>query len=95
MVVNRSWTYAPGYGDLTLGGTEFEVKSLCILGVTVGSKLTFETHWREVESKALNVVRRAEKLFDFPRVLKSCFNAYVLSNLEYRAPCECCLRSLI
>ena len=27
-------------------------------------------------------MRRAGKLFDWPRVLKSCFNAYVLSSLE-------------
>ena len=29
---------------------------------------------------------RARKLFDCPRALKYCFNAYVLSSLEYRAP---------
>ena len=51
--------------------------------------LTFETHLREVVSKAarsLDVVRRVGKLLDCPRVLKICFNAYVLSSLEYRAP---------
>ena len=31
----------------------------------------------------MGVVRRAIKLFDCPRVLKSCFNACVLSNLDY------------
>ena len=29
---------------------------------------------------------RAETLLDCPRVLKNCFNAYVLSSLEYCAP---------
>ena len=60
-----------------------------ILEVTFDSKLTFETHLREVVSKAarsLVVVRRAGELFDCPRVLKSCLNAYVLSNIEYCAP---------
>ena len=44
MVVSRSLILAPGYGDLTVGGAEIEeLKSLCILGVTLDSKLTFET----------------------------------------------------
>ena len=29
---------------------------------------------------------RAGKLFNCPRALKSCFNAYVLSSLKYCAP---------
>ena len=79
MVVNRSQTSAPGYGDLNLGGEELEeVKYLRILGATFDSKLTFEAHLREVVSKAtrdLYVVRQAGNFFDTPRVLKSCFNA--------------------
>ena len=55
--------------------------------MNLDSKLTLEMHAREVVSKAamcrnLGVVRRAGKLFDCPRVLKSCFNEYVLSTLE-------------
>ena len=44
---------------------------------------------REVASKVgrnLGVVGRARKLFDWSRMLKGCFNAYVLSSLEYCAP---------
>ena len=89
MVVSQSRTIAPGYGELTVGSTELEeVKSLRILGVTLNSNLTFEMHVRGVVSKAarsLGVVRRAESLFDCPRVLKSCFTAYVLFSLEYCA----------
>ena len=48
MVVSRSQIYAPGYDVLTLGGAE--LKSLRILGVALDSKLTFETHLREVVS---------------------------------------------
>ena len=54
------------------------VRSLRILGVTFNFKLTFETHLREVVSKAvmsLGVVRRTGKLFDRPCVLKSGFSA--------------------
>ena len=89
MVVLLSLTYAPGYVDLTHGGEELDdVKSLRILVVTFNSKLTFETHLREVVSKAamsLGFVRRTGKLFDCPRVLKSCFKAYILPYLEYYA----------
>ena len=64
------------------------IKSLLILGITINSKLTLETHLRKVESKAarsLGVVRRAGNLFDCPRKLKSCFIAYILSRLSYWA----------
>ena len=37
-------------------------------------------------AKTLSVVRRGGELFDCLRVLKSCFKAYALSNLEYCAP---------
>ena len=56
------------------------------------------TQLRDVVSMAirsLGVVRRARKLFDCPRGLKSCFNAYVLSSLEYCAHCVCRRRSII
>ena len=50
--------------------------------------MTFRTYLDEVVPKAarnLNVLRRVEKLFDGLRVLKSCFNAYVLPILKYCA----------
>ena len=87
MVVSRCRNYAPDYDNLTLGGVELEeVKSLRILGVPFNSKLTFETHLREVVSKtarSLGVVRRTRKLYDCSRALKNCFNAYVLPKLGY------------
>ena len=46
MVFSRFRTIASGYGDLTLGGGELEeLKSLRILGVTLDSMLTFDTHF--------------------------------------------------
>ena len=45
MMVSRSRAIASGYGDLTLSSAELkEVKFQRILGVTLGSKLTLETH---------------------------------------------------
>ena len=41
------------YSDITLGGAELEeLETLRILGVTLDSKLTFESQLRKVESKA-------------------------------------------
>ena len=74
MVVSGSRTIASGYGELTLGGSKLgEVKSLRVLEVTLGSRLTFEIHLRG-------------KLFDSLHGLNSCFKAYVLSSLEYCSP---------
>ena len=53
IVIIRSRTIAPGYGDLTLGGAELEkIKSLRILGVNIDSKLTSEAHLLKAVSKA-------------------------------------------
>ena len=61
MVVSRSRTNAAGYGILTLASAKLEeIKSLYIFGVTLDSKMTFETNLREVVSTAarsLGVVR--------------------------------------
>ena len=93
MVVSRSRTIAPCYGNLTLDGAELEeLTSLHIPGVTLDSKLTFETHLREVVSMAgrcLGLLRPAGKFCDCSRVPKSCFNVYVLPSLEYCASCGC------
>ena len=90
MIASQSPIIAPGYDDLTLGGVELEeVKNLRILGTTLDSKLSFDTYLQEIVSKAarsLGVIRRAGKLLGCSRVLKSCFNPYTLSNLEYCAP---------
>ena len=81
-VVSRSRTIVPCHCDLTLGVTELaEVKVMRILGIILDCRLMCETHLREVVSKTgrnLGMVREAGNLFDCPRVLKSCLNAYVL-----------------
>ena len=45
MIISRSLTIAPGYGDLTLDDAELEeLMNLRILVVTLHFKLTFKTH---------------------------------------------------
>ena len=90
MVVSEFRIIAPGYDDVTFCDAELEeLKSLRILGISLDSKFTFETLLREVVGKAvrsLRVVRRAGELFDWPHVLKSCLDEYILSSLDYCAP---------
>ena len=89
MVVSRSRTIDSGYDDHTLGGAKLEeVKSLRILMVTLDSMLKFETHLREIVSKAASSqgIVQESYLFDCLRVLKSCFTTYVLSSLKYCTP---------
>ena len=89
-MVSQSRTTALGYGDLPLGGARLqEVKSLRVLGVTLESHLPFKNHLREAVSKAARssgVVCRAGKLLGCLRELKNCFNAFVMSSLEYYVP---------
>ena len=57
ILVSRPRTYAPDYGELTIDGEEREeVRSLRILGITIDSKLTFQTPLREFVSKAVRSV---------------------------------------
>ena len=78
---SRCRIIAPGCSDLILGGAELvAVMSLSILGVTLESRLTCETHLWEVVSKQLGVWESCteQELFDCSSGLKSSFNAYVL-----------------
>lgn len=90
LVVSRSRTVAPRFGDIVLDGAGVEVSDdLVILGVRFDSKLTFESHIRDVvasSSRSLGIMRRAAKIFDSTDVLVSCFRSFVLSRLEYCAP---------
>ena len=73
-MVSRSVISAPCYGDLALGGVEFEeLKSLRILGVSIDFKLTFETHLREIISRTPGICRSCAEL-------ESYLNVYVCSR---------------
>ena len=92
IVVRRSQTFAPGYCDLPLSGAELEkLKSRRTLGVTLDSKLTFETYIRKVVLKAatsLGAVRREGKLRDciVPHVV-------VVGGVSFGFAGEYCLKS--
>ena len=90
-------TCAPGFRGLTLDRAELQPggkKSANSRG-SLRLQLTFEINFREVMYKAarsLCIMRRVRELFDCSRVLKNCFNVYVLASLKY---CGCRLKSLI
>ena len=99
MVVSRSLSIAPGYGDLTLDGAELEeVKSLCIFGATLDDKFTFETFLREVVSKAarsLAVVAEQESYLVVHVCSRTVSKYICCSALSIQPSCECRRRSLI
>ena len=62
MIASRFRTNALGYGDQTLSDAELkEVNNLRIFWVTLGCKLAFEPHLREVVSKAAKSLNCAEQ----------------------------------
>ena len=98
-MVGWSRTYAPDYGDLTLGdGALDEIKSLCILGADLHSKLTFDTHLRDVVSRAaksLGVVHWAGSYL-IVRVCSRTVLMHMFCPTSSIVPlCGCRLRSLI
>ena len=90
IIVARSRTLLPRHPALSIGGVVLEESSsLQVLGVTLDSKLTFETHVRNIVSVAsqkLGIVRKAFKIFGDVVVTSRCFKSFVLPLLEYCSP---------
>ena len=93
--VSWSRTITFGHGNLTLGDAELqEVNRLHILWVTLDPKLTFETYLLEAKGIQESGCREPSRKI-IPRMLKSCFNAYVLFSWSIVPPCGCRWRSFI
>ena len=90
MVISRSRALVPGFPDLLLGGSRLDmVSTLKILGVVFDSKLTFESHLREVATSAsqrLGILRKTWGVFRDTEIVKRCFWSFLLPVLEYCAP---------
>ena len=90
LIVGRSRTCSPPHPPLVFGGSMLsESSSLRILGVTLDTKLTFESHIRSVSASAsqrLGILRKASRIFNDPTVTRTCFMSFVLPLLEYCAP---------
>jgi hypothetical protein len=90
LTIRRPRTHLPQHGDHLLGGSVDRSQSLVVLGVTLGSKLTFEAHNREVmssSSRALGIIRKAAKIVPSPDVLGEMLS--ILRPLSIGVMCAC------
>ena len=87
MIVSRSRTMHPQSPALTIGGTMLkETEDIVILGVTFGSKITFEKHLRSVSRAAfqrLGILRKSWQVFHDRLLLERCLSGFVLPVLKY------------
>jgi len=86
-IASRSRTALPCHMPLVFNGVEIKSRTvLKILGVEFDSKMTFETHIRSMVSMAsrkIGLLRMARRMFNDVVVLRRCFFAFILPNLEY------------
>ena len=93
MLLSRSLTKHPQSLPLTLCGTLLkECDDLVILGMTFGSKMTFEKQLRSVfraASQRLGILRKSWRVFHDRSLLGRCFRGFVLPVLEYCSAVWC------
>ena len=93
MIVFRSCTMHPQSPILTIDSTVLkESVDLDILGVTFGSKLTFEKHLSLVSraaSQRLGILRKSWRVFHDRLLIVWCFGGFVLPVLEYFSAVWC------
>ena len=90
LVVSRSRTVSPPYGDLVLSGVSIRASpNLDILGVKFDSKPTFEDHVRGIVScvsQRIGILRLVKLIFVDTSLLLRGYFAFVLPILEYCSP---------
>ncbi len=90
MIISRSRTTLSPSPLLTLNNVILQESSdLCILGVNLDSKLTFERHIRSISksvSQKLGIMRKTWGVFHNRELLAKCFYLFVLPVLEYCSP---------
>ena len=90
MLMSRSRTLLPAHPDIRVNNIALEnVDELRILGMTLDTKLTFETHLRSVVSAAaqkIGILRLAWSIYRDESVVSRCFWSLLLPILEYCSP---------
>ena len=87
MIVSRSRTLVPEHPNLLINGVIINRSNqLKLLGVTLDSKLTFETHLRNMArgiSQKLGILRKSKKIYKDDDILRRCFFSFILPHFEY------------
>ena len=87
MIVSRSRTHFPEHPNLFINATLINrVDQLKLLGVTLDSKLTFESHLRDMSrsiSQKLGILRKSRKIYEDDNILRRCFFSFTLPHFEY------------
>ena len=93
MLVSRSRTRFPEHPNLSINGALInQVHQLKLLGVTLDSKLTFETHLRDMSrsiSQKLGILRKSKKIYEDDDILRRCFFSFTLPHFEYCSAVWC------
>ena len=87
LVVSRSWTVSPPYGDLVLPGVSIRASpNLDILSVKFEIRLTLKDHLLGIVSRVsqgIGILRLVKRIFLVTSVLLLCYLAFVLPFLKY------------
>ena len=90
LIISRSRTLNPEHPQIVIGDTIVsESISIKLLGVTLDSKLTFETHLRSVASAVsskVGLLRKCRKIYATDDIVRKCFYSFILPFFEYCSP---------
>ena len=90
IVFSSSRTQNPVFPDLSIDGTRIDLcDSISLLGVTLDSKLTFETHIRNLSvgiSRKVGLLRKCKVLYDSNDIVLRSFYSFILPHFEYCGP---------
>ena len=89
IIVSRSSTMHPQSPPLAIGGTVLESDHLVILGVTFGSKMTFEKHLHSISraaSERLGILRKFWQMFHERSLLGRCFSGFCPASFGVMVP---------
>ena len=90
LIISRSRTLLPQHPVLNIGNDSItDSSTLKLLGVTLDSKLTFETHVRSVAtrvSQKVGLLRKCRRIYGDDDIIRNCFYSFILPHFEYCSP---------
>ena len=87
MIISRSRVALPEHPDIVVGSDVVPMcTSIRLLGVTLDSKLTFESHLRTLStsiSRHIGLLRKCKRIYSEDNIMKNCFYSFILPHFEY------------